>query len=227
MLRAGVVWRNAVWEARPPSSSAAALSGSSTPLPSLPFPALWSGVSGQGAEEKNQSRGGESGPRGREGPGAGRSARCRALPPEPPPPRPGRSHYAGGLPATAMGSRAVVRAGRSPHGLRVRAAAAAPARAALPLSRPLPPRSNSSSSFPMPLFLLLLLILVLLLEDAGAQQGEWSPGCARRAESLGRRGRRGSLGDAGSPGRDLNLQMCGGGAVRPGAWPDLALHSVG
>ncbi|XP_067595229.1 discoidin, CUB and LCCL domain-containing protein 2 isoform X2 [Pseudorca crassidens] len=75
-----------------------------------------------------------------------------------------------------MASRAVVRAGHSPHRFLVRAAAAAPARAAIPLSRsyPLPPRSNSSSpsSFPMPLFLLLLLILLLLLEDAGAQQGD-------------------------------------------------------
>nr|XP_060496155.1 discoidin, CUB and LCCL domain-containing protein 2 isoform X3 [Panthera onca] len=72
-----------------------------------------------------------------------------------------------------MGSRAAVRAGRSPPRLRVRAAAAAPARAALPFSRPRPPRPNSSSSsFPMPLFLLLLLILLLLLEDAGAQQGD-------------------------------------------------------
>lgn len=120
----------------------------------------------------------------------------------------------------------MVRAGRSPHRLRVRAAAAAPARAALPLSRPLPPRSNSSSSFPMPLFLLLLLILVLLLEDAGAQQGEWSPGNARRAEPQGRWGRRGNLWDVGSPGREPNLQMRGGGAVRFGAWPDLAQHSL-
>lgn len=86
---------------------------------------------------------------------------------------PGRPHYAGGLPAAAMASRAVVRAGRSPHRSRVRAAAAAPARAALLHSHSclLPPRSNSSSS-PMPLFLLLLLILLLLLEDVGAQQGE-------------------------------------------------------
>ncbi|XP_040340221.1 discoidin, CUB and LCCL domain-containing protein 2 isoform X3 [Herpailurus yagouaroundi] len=74
-----------------------------------------------------------------------------------------------------MGSRAAVRAGRSPPRLRVRAAAAAPARAALPFSRPRPPRPNSSSSSsssPMPLFLLLLLILLLLLEDTGAQQGD-------------------------------------------------------
>lgn len=88
---------------------------------------------------------------------------------------PGRPHYAGGLPAAAMASRAVVRAGHSPQRFLVRAAVAAPARAAFPLSRsyPLPFRSNSSStSFPRPLFLLLLLILLLLLEDAGAQQGD-------------------------------------------------------
>lgn len=115
----------------------------------------------------------------------------------------------------------MLRAGRSPHSLRVRAAAATPARAALPLSRPLPPLCNSSS-FPMPLFLLLLLILVLLLEDTGAQQGEWSAGSAQRAEPQGRRGRWGSLRDAGSPGGEPNLQMHGGGCgelrclARPG-----------
>lgn len=81
-----------------------------------------------------------------------------------------------------MASRTVVRAGRSPHSPRARAAAAAPARAALPHSHSSlhPPRCDSSS--PMPLFLLSLLILLLLLEDAGAQQGEWSPGNARRVE---------------------------------------------
>lgn len=77
---------------------------------------------------------------------------------------PGRPHYAGGLPAAAMASRAVVRAGHSPQRFLVRAAVAAPARAAFPLSRsyPLPFRSNSSStSFPRPLFLLLSLPLPL------------------------------------------------------------------
>lgn len=120
----------------------------------------------------------------------------------------------------------MLRAGRSPHRLRVRAAAAAPARAALPLSRPLSPLCNSSS-FPMPLFLLLLLILVLLLEDTGAQQGEWSAGSAQRAEPQGRRGCRESPRDAGSPGGEPNLQMHGGDAVCFGAWPDLAQHSLG
>ncbi|XP_066097594.1 discoidin, CUB and LCCL domain-containing protein 2 isoform X2 [Saccopteryx bilineata] len=71
-----------------------------------------------------------------------------------------------------MASRTVVRAGRSPHGPRVRAAAAAPARAALPNSHSgLPPRRSAAAS-PMPLLLLLLPVLLLLLEDAGAQQGD-------------------------------------------------------
>ncbi|XP_066203583.1 discoidin, CUB and LCCL domain-containing protein 2 isoform X2 [Saccopteryx leptura] len=71
-----------------------------------------------------------------------------------------------------MASRTVVRAGRSPHGPRVRAAAAAPARAALPHSHSgLPPRRGAAAS-PMPLLLLLLPVLLLLLEDAGAQQGD-------------------------------------------------------
>ncbi|XP_023365539.1 discoidin, CUB and LCCL domain-containing protein 2 [Otolemur garnettii] len=80
-----------------------------------------------------------------------------------------------------MASGAVVRDRRSPQCPQVRAAAAAPARAALPLSRSCspPPCSNSSS---MPLFLLLLLVLLLLLENAGAQQGEWS---ATGSERLG------------------------------------------
>lgn len=113
---------------------------------------------------------------------------------------PGRPHYAGGLPAAAMASRAVVRAGHSPQRFLVRAAVAAPARAALPLSRsyPLPFRSNSSStSFPRPLFLLLLLILLLLLEDAGAQQGEFFP---RSALLAGPRGPWGAVGASGMQG---------------------------
>lgn len=117
---------------------------------------------------------------------------------------PGRPHYAGGLPAAAMASRALVRAGHSPQRFLVRAAVAAPARAALPLSRsyPLPLRSNSSSSaFPRPLFLLLVLILLLLLEDAGAQQGEFFPRSAPRAGPRGPWGRSWSLWGAGCPGR--------------------------
>lgn len=135
---------------------------------------------------------------------------------------PGRQHYAGGLPAAAMASWGVVRAGRSPSRSRVRAAATAPAPAALPLSCSclLPPGSNASSSFPMPVCLLLLLILILLLEDAGAQQGEWCPGIEQRA---GRRGR-GVSGPAAQTADTLGGQ---GRAVRFGAWPDLAQHSVG
>ena len=135
---------------------------------------------------------------------------------------PGRPHYAGGLPAAAMASRAVVRAGHSPRRCLVRAAVAAPARAALPLSRscPLPLRSNSSSaSFPRPLFLLLALILLQLLADAAAQQGEFFPRSPLRAaprEPWGRRAS-GSL-------RNLQTRRV---LVRFGAWPDLAPHSLG
>ena len=80
----------------------------------------------------------------------------------------------------------------------------------------------------MPLFLLLLLILLLLLEDAGAQQGEWFPRSARRAEPRG-----GAVGAPREPpgrrvsGPLMNLQTRGIGAVRFGAWPDLAPHSLG
>lgn len=82
-----------------------------------------------------------------------------------------------------MASRTVVRAERSLHLSRVRAEAVPRARAALLHSHSclLPPRYNSSSN-PMPLFFLVLLILLLLLEDAGAQQGKWSPGNARLEE---------------------------------------------
>ena len=86
--------------------------------------------------------------------GEARAASCSpaaALASSPGAAAPGRPHYAGGLPAAAMASRAVVRAGHSPQRFLVRAAVAAPARAAFPLSRsyPLPFRSNSSStSFP-------------------------------------------------------------------------------
>lgn len=191
--RAGVGLRNAAREARPP----AALRGSSTPLPSLPSLALRPGVSGRGAEGRDEGGGGfaEWGAEGVPERGEARAAShspAAAFASSPGAAAPGRPHYAGGLPAAAMASRAVVRAGHSPHRFLVRAAAAAPARAAIPLSRsyPLPPRSNSSSpsSFPMPLFLLLLLILLLLLEDAGAQQGEWFPRSARHAEPRGGRG---------------------------------------
>lgn len=232
--RAGVGLRNAAREARPP----AALRGSSTPLPSLPSLALRPGVSGRGAEGRDEGGGGfaEWGAEGVPERGEARAAShspAAAFASSPGAAAPGRPHYAGGLPAAAMASRAVVRAGHSPHRFLVRAAAAAPARAAIPLSRsyPLPPRSNSSSpsSFPMPLFLLLLLILLLLLEDAGAQQGEWFPRSARRAEPrVGAGGR--APGEP--PGRRvsgplMNLQTRGVGAVRFGAWPDLAPHSLG
>lgn len=120
-----------------------------------------------------------------------------------------------------MASRGVVRTGRSPHGSRVRAAAAAPAWAALPHSHSclLPPRSDSSSS-PMPLCLLLLFIL-LLLEDAGAQQGEWSPENARCVEPHGRRGRGESHRGARPPGhwpnrRRLREMLCA--SVRGRTW---------
>lgn len=81
---------------------------------------------------------------------------------------PRRAHYAGGLPAAAMASRAPLRAARSPQGLRGRAAPAATGRAALPSAGccPLPPGRNSSSR-PR-----LILLLLLLFQDAGAQQGE-------------------------------------------------------
>lgn len=180
----GVGSRNAVREARCPAPSlpspAPRALASFPPLPCIPAWGLGRGTEGR------DLRGSESGVRGGGGPGAERGARrflfslrsrrllagCRG------PGRaglPGRPHYAGGLPAAAMASRTAVRAGRSPHQPRVRAAAAAPAGAALPHSHsgPLPPRSSSSSSPPMPPFLLLLLVLLLLLEDAGAQQGEW------------------------------------------------------
>lgn len=159
--------------------------------------------------------------RGGGGPGAERGARCflfslrsrrllagRAG-------FPGRPHYAGGLPAAAMASRTVVRAGRSPYHPRVRAAAAAPAGAALPRSQscPRPPRSRSSSP-PMPPSLLLLLVLLLLLEDAGAQQGEWFPGSARRGESPRGAGAAG----LGAPGRCGTRLRCEGrrGGRSPG-----------
>lgn len=84
---------------------------------------------------------------------------------------PRRAHYAGGLPAAAMASRAPLRAARSPQGPRGPAAPAATSRAALPSAGccPLPPGRNSSSR-PR-----LLLLLLLLLQDAGAQKGEWWP----------------------------------------------------
>lgn len=84
---------------------------------------------------------------------------------------PRRAHYAGGLPAAAMASRAPLRAARSPQGPGGPAAPAATGRAALPSAGccPLPPGRNSSSR-PR-----LLLLLLLLLQDAGGQQGEWWP----------------------------------------------------
>lgn len=83
-----------------------------------------------------------------------------------------RAHYAGGLPAAAMASRAPLRAARSPQGPRGQAAPAATVRAPLPSAGccPLPPGRNSSSRPG------LLLLLLLLLQDVGAQQGEWWPG---------------------------------------------------
>lgn len=80
-----------------------------------------------------------------------------------------RAHYAGGLPAAAMASRAPLRAAHSPQGLRGLAAPAATGRAPLPSAGccPLPPGRNSSSRPG------LLLLLLLLLQDVGAQQGEW------------------------------------------------------
>lgn len=83
-----------------------------------------------------------------------------------------RAHYAGGLPAAAMASRAPLRAAHSPQGPRGQAAPAATGRAPLPSAGccPLPPGRNSSSRPG------LLLLLLLLLQDVGAQQGEWWPG---------------------------------------------------
>lgn len=85
---------------------------------------------------------------------------------------PGRPHYAGGLPAAAMASRAAVRAGRRPH--------RRGARAASPASRPRARPRHCSSSFPMP-----LLLLLLLLDDAGAQQGERARGAGRGRDARG------------------------------------------
>lgn len=183
-----------------PSSTPGKTLASSTLIPSLPSPALLPGVlggerrEGTKEEEAKAERGAEGVPARGEARAASRSPAASAvsLPGAAAPGPaglPGCPHYAGGLPAAAMASRGVVRTGRSPHRCRVRAAAAAPARAALPHSHSclLPPRSNSSSS-PMSVFLLLLFIL-LLLEDARAQQGEWSPGIARRVEPHGWRGR--------------------------------------
>lgn len=84
---------------------------------------------------------------------------------------PRRAHYAGGLPAAGMASRAPLRAARSPQDPRGPAAPAATGRAPLPSAGccPLPPGRNSSSR-PR-----LLLLLLLLLPDAGAQKGEWWP----------------------------------------------------
>lgn len=84
---------------------------------------------------------------------------------------PRRAHYAGGLPAAAMASRAPLRAARSPQDPRGRTAPAATGRARLPSAGccPLPPGRNSSSR-PR-----LLLLLLLLLPDAGAQKGECWP----------------------------------------------------
>lgn len=72
----------------------------------------------------------------------------------------------------------------------------------------------------MPLFLLLLFIL-LLLEDAGAQQGEWSPENARCVEPHGRLGRGESHRGARSPGhwpnrRRLREMLCA--SVRGRTW---------
>lgn len=72
----------------------------------------------------------------------------------------------------------------------------------------------------MPVCLLLLLILILLLEDAGAQQGEWFPGGEWRA---GRRG----CGVSGPAAEAADTPGGQGGAVRFVAWPDLAQHFVG
>lgn len=229
--------RNATREVRCPapslSSSAPRALDSFPPLPCIPAWGLGRGTEGR------DLRGSESGERGGGGPGAEQGARrflfslrsrlllagCRG------PGRaglPGRPHYAGGLPAAAMASRTVVRAGRSPYHPRVRAAAAAPAGAALPNSHscPLPPRSSSSSS-PMPQFLLLLLVLLLLLEDAGAQQGEWFPGNARCVEPRGRRRRGESLRGAGAAGLEPSLPLAGKvlGALR--AWTVRGRHSPG
>lgn len=169
------------WRARRGRAEARGAGGSPAPpqllsgpehRPSLPGPRSVR-VPGAGSEGRHEGGRGRRTPSKRRVPRRPRRrlARCSG---------PGRPHYAGGLPAAAMASRAAVRAGRRPH--------RRGARAASPASRPRARPRHCSSSFPMP-----LLLLLLLLDDAGAQQGErargagrWArPGCAGRDARAG------------------------------------------